>query len=262
MRCKGYTLKNKRCKNNSDYKYCYLHTKNKQKGGYNNCNIHGCSEWFIPDEYDPNIGQTYMPFCCPDYTPSSGYCRKNLKNCYKTGINITSRKEDITPNQLQYIKDIASYERSVRERQRLQGESNKDLRIREEINRKNDGYLNDMRRIRKKPKYSANINAQRRKNSQNITDMTKVKRKSSNVKSSSNVKRNTPKPPSSKSSSSNKSSSSKSSSSKSSSSNKSSSSKSSSSKSSSSKKTSSKSLKLMDLFTRSTDKKRYKKLYE
>lgn len=67
----------------------------KQKGPsekkYNDCRQHGCTT-------------DTMSYCCNDSTPSDGYCRTDLKGCFKTGINTKPRKRNLSPVQLAKLR--------------------------------------------------------------------------------------------------------------------------------------------------------------
>ena len=65
--------------------------KGDSENKYANCQKHGCKT-------------SQMPFCCPTYTPASGFCRINHDGCYKTGIQKTIRKRNLSVSELANLR--------------------------------------------------------------------------------------------------------------------------------------------------------------
>ncbi len=69
--------------------------KFKQKGPsenkYADCRKQGCST-------------VAMPYCCPNYTKSPGFCRKHHEGCDKKGIEASERKGTLSADQLKKLR--------------------------------------------------------------------------------------------------------------------------------------------------------------
>lgn len=90
----------------------------KQKGGVLKFKQKGPSEKKYPKCHDNDrvfrnaCPIVKMPYCCPSFTPASGYCRPDHDSCMKTGISASKRKGNVSPKQLKELrKNMAIHKR-------------------------------------------------------------------------------------------------------------------------------------------------------